>query len=272
MKNKNFKISILLLTLTIAFFACEPEPESTDLKGTKWKLAGIVNANGDILREPEPKHYGKCYTLDFGTKVSGMTAVGYTATSRLFIRNLNPFTTEVSRAPDSGYSSVYKDAFLSVKSYTHTQDKLKLFYGNSGNYLLYKPYTIDPVITNLKGTKWKLVSVFDRLKSELKKLEPKHCEECYTLNFETDYCASYQSITCVRELDLLHLLENIPDEYNNSALWCEYYSKDSVAYCDSYKFREGMAFTMSYIIAPNELRLFTTSNDLLFKPIKTTEQ
>jgi hypothetical protein len=152
MKNKDFSISILLLIITIAFFACEPKPESTDLKDTKWKLVGIVNANGDTLREPEPKHYGKCYTLDFSTKMSDMTAEGYTATSSIYIRNLDPFTTEGSRVSDSGYSSVYKDAFLSTKSYTHTQDELKLFYGNSGNYLLYKPYTIDSIPTNLKGT------------------------------------------------------------------------------------------------------------------------
>jgi len=39
--------------------------------------------------------------------------------------------------------------------------------------------------TSLQGTKWKLVGIVDAETGILKELEPKNCEYCYTLMFET---------------------------------------------------------------------------------------
>jgi hypothetical protein len=133
---------------------------------------------------------------------------------------------------------------------------------------------IDSVQTNLKGTKWKLNGIVDIETSELKELEPAHCKECYTLTFETDYFAPFRSINIIRNVDLLHLLENIPEEFNDMALRCEKYFEDNVDYCDSQEFRDGMAFTISYIITSNELKLFPRYRGyyLSFKPFETAEQ
>jgi len=41
-------------------------------------------------------------------------------------------------------------------------------------------------INFLKGTKWKLAGIFDTEKGNLKVLEPKNCEKCFVLTFNTD--------------------------------------------------------------------------------------
>ena len=47
---------------------------------------------------------------------------------------------------------------------------------------------------SLVGTKWKLIGFFDTKKNELKEAEPKGCEGCYTLNFDTDSTAYGRTI------------------------------------------------------------------------------
>jgi len=41
-------------------------------------------------------------------------------------------------------------------------------------------------LTSLEGIKWKLAGIFDTKTGALKVLEPKDCDECYTLTFEPD--------------------------------------------------------------------------------------
>jgi len=40
--------------------------------------------------------------------------------------------------------------------------------------------------TTLQGTKWKLVGIVDARSGDLQKLEPKDCNECYTIIYESD--------------------------------------------------------------------------------------
>ena len=40
--------------------------------------------------------------------------------------------------------------------------------------------------TDLQGTKWKLIGIVDTQIGDLTELEPKDCDECYTLAFDTD--------------------------------------------------------------------------------------
>jgi hypothetical protein len=49
--------------------------------------------------------------------------------------------------------------------------------------------------TSLEGTKWKLQGIADVKTGALKVLEPKDCEECYTLTFDTDTTARGLAIT-----------------------------------------------------------------------------
>ena len=50
----------------------------------------------------------------------------------------------------------------------------------------------------LEGTKWKLAGIVDKKTDYLKVLEPKDCEECYTLAFDTD--SAFSSFSASNEL------------------------------------------------------------------------
>ncbi len=46
----------------------------------------------------------------------------------------------------------------------------------------------------LEGTKWKLIGFYDVEKNELREVEPKNCEKCFTLEFDTDSTAQGMSL------------------------------------------------------------------------------
>jgi len=135
----------------------------------------------------------------------------------------------------------------------------------------------------LQGTKWKLVGVFDvETDTLIKELDPKHCEECYTLTFDTDSTTTVFRVNKTSELNLSNLFPYVP--YINDdgdtvfisidvTIDCERY-KDGKDYCDSDNFRRGIFFTKSYAFTANELILFTDycihskNVYLLFKPLK----
>ena len=125
---------------------------------------------------------------------------------------------------------------------------------------------------SLTGTKWKLSGIVNVETGEIKVLEPKDCEECYTLSFETENKAIAKSINKTLNLDLLHLLESIPQEFIDKVLWMEKYDKDGKDYYDSYTFRIAIAFTDSYSFSSKDSKLFSLIDGeksyLLFKPIK----
>ena len=52
--------------------------------------------------------------------------------------------------------------------------------------------------TNLQGTKWKLTGIVDVQTGNLTELEPKDCNECYTLMFDTD--STFLTFSSVNEL------------------------------------------------------------------------
>jgi len=41
-------------------------------------------------------------------------------------------------------------------------------------------------LSSFEGTKWKLAGIVDEQTGDIKALEPKNCEKCYTIEFETD--------------------------------------------------------------------------------------
>jgi hypothetical protein len=51
-----------------------------------------------------------------------------------------------------------------------------------------------PVPEHLEGTAWKLKGILDVRTGILKELEPKNCEECYTMNFLSDSMAGGHSV------------------------------------------------------------------------------
>ena len=119
----------------------------------------------------------------------------------------------------------------------------------------------------LQGTKWKLVGIVDEKTGVLKELEPKDCEECYTLIFDTDHTAIAHSITIDLTLDLLNLE---PDRMMTFIAVGEIYDKDSVCYWETMDFLYGILLTAYHTVTPEELRLYYQSlgkKYLSFKPI-----
>ena len=118
----------------------------------------------------------------------------------------------------------------------------------------------DEQPTSLKGTKWKLAGIVNTQTGELRVLEPKDCEECYTLTFNTNSAATAYNVNRTIQVDILHSCD-IDD-----MLWCERYEKDGKDYCDSDVFRRALAVTKSYTVSSDELQLYYGDNYyLLFK-------
>ncbi|MDR2968271.1 MAG: hypothetical protein LBV32_01550 [Tannerellaceae bacterium] len=115
----------------------------------------------------------------------------------------------------------------------------------------------------LEATRWKLAGIVDETTGTLKVLDPKDCEECYTLTFVTDSTATVRSIdhnTFTFDLQNLN-----PDIGTNFSLWWEVYDKDGKRYIDGDEFRRSIITTKSYAVTHNELTLYSKYSNLLFK-------
>jgi len=121
----------------------------------------------------------------------------------------------------------------------------------------------------LQGTKWKLVGLVNVCTQNIKTLKPTHCEECYRIEFETDYDFIAYSVN--KEIKQNLLYQDYPP--NNFLLFCEKYFADGKEYCDSEDFRKGIIYMKEYEVNERELKLFRNGNAtyLLFKPIINQE-
>ena len=122
---------------------------------------------------------------------------------------------------------------------------------------------------SLTGTKWKLSGIVNVETGEIKVLEPKDCEECFTLLFDTDHITTIRSI----DLNVLKLdLQNLDSEILlDDMLKYELYEKDGKYYQDGDRFRRAIYTVESYTASLNELKLYFTRTEkhyLLFKPVK----
>ena len=139
--KKILSFAAILLMLAGMTSACgkEDEKEVVSLKDPKWKLAGFVNAQTGNITEPTPQ-CRQCYYLAFDTDT---TAYGYSL-GNIISLSLKPVVcmgtmTEVGDA-HNGTVDMFYEAMESLCSYTIENNTLKIFYNNSKNYLLFKPY------------------------------------------------------------------------------------------------------------------------------------
>jgi len=121
--------------------------------------------------------------------------------------------------------------------------------------------------TGLTGTKWKLEGIYDSYSKELKILEPKDCEECFTLTFITDFKAIVRSIDS--NTFKLNLLKLNPNAQILKVLICEIWDKDGKPYCDGCgQFLPRVYRAKSYVILKNELIIISADDSyLIFKHI-----
>ena len=114
----------------------------TALKGTTWKLVGIVDAKTGTLRELEPKHCAKCYTLTFETdRIFFVRSI-----EDVFKMDLdNPFSgiwdilwCEEYAGNHYCDSQDFRNTVAGAKSYSVTDEELRLYvYGNPAEGLIW---------------------------------------------------------------------------------------------------------------------------------------
>jgi hypothetical protein len=122
--------------------SCDSKNEAdqiTLLKGTKWKLAGIVNTETGVLRELDPKDCEKCFTLTFDTDKN---LVG-TTVSNEFMGTYDNARSKIhisakTRVLEHGEGEFYFRTLASVQSFSYMENELRLFYNDKKNYLLFK--------------------------------------------------------------------------------------------------------------------------------------
>ena len=132
--------------LLLAVVSCSNS--TTSLKGTTWKLVGIVDAKTGILRELEPKHCVECYTLTFGTdRIAHVRGVEFTTTLNLNRLNWYCDAKLWCEEYEGNYycDSNYFRCIGGARSYSVTDRELRLVFYHNGNpakgvvfYMLFK--------------------------------------------------------------------------------------------------------------------------------------
>jgi hypothetical protein len=136
-----------------------PAPETSipeHLKGTKWKLAGIVDAETGVRKELEPKDCEKCYTLIFDMD-STIFLYSTSNEGRMSINDINdkniPHPVGRTKVMECCDGELYLHVHGYITSYVRDGDELKFFYqaDEKESYLLYKLVQSTP--EHLKDTK-----------------------------------------------------------------------------------------------------------------------
>ena len=136
---------------------------TTSIRGTRWKLTGITDAQTGDLKELEPKDCADCYMLDFlGDYIIGIRSLRVTTSFDLLklerVDNPPPsgwpqgyvpvdtwtseydINNEIHDVKDKEDSNIFRYSIDNIKSYEITADELKLFfvYNEKDSYLTFK--------------------------------------------------------------------------------------------------------------------------------------
>ncbi|MDR0567130.1 MAG: hypothetical protein LBG47_08880 [Prevotellaceae bacterium] len=148
MKTKILKTIAAMLIVAAAGFSCKKDKSCScgegngdskpALEGTKWKLAGIMDAETCDLKELEPKDCSTCYTLEFDTD---STAWGKAAIRQIRLELLPKL---FMTAPtfeglnEAGDVLLFYDAMKTLTDYAATENEIKFCYNGGKNYLLFR--------------------------------------------------------------------------------------------------------------------------------------
>jgi hypothetical protein len=269
-KTENMKfLKYILFCMLFATFSCRennPPPDiPVALNGTKWKLAGSVNVKTGILKGFEPKACTECFTLMFNSnhEASGRSVSSTIAIDLLDLRkymNTDESETWVKYPSLPIDGDRFRSIMISIESFTVTSEELKLYFNNKTEYLLFKrDNSPSDTLVSLNGTKWKLAGSVDAETGKLKEFEPKACDECFTLAFDTDSTAGGVSVIndlriCLLPKPAIILMTEVDDSDIG----------DTQSYYDAWR-----AMT-SYKIENNDLWLLFNNNTeyLLFRRIQ----
>ena len=246
---------------------CE-DVQPTFLKGTAWKLAGIVDIPTGELSKLEPEDCEACFTLFFDTDYI-FTSLNIRTKWRLDLCNLTPANVLVDTykcEPYDGkdYGKSYQDfdnGLFTTSSYSVNNDELKLFCYFGRSYMSFIPHDGENPSTSRIGTVWKLSGVVDVQSGELKVLEPQSSSS-YSIRFLGDYLVRITSILANTEYNILNLERLVghahdpcwPEQMKYVDYWTAEYDRDNEG--DSYLFRYAIDHVKEYDLTHNELKLF----------------
>lgn len=115
------------------------------LKGTHWKLVGIVNAQIGDTTELEPKDCAECYTLIFDTDstfITNSTVIGLHGNYRVDCSTHSFQITEFGgdKRGEVGGGASYSNPFWnrSIQFFFLQEDVLMLYYNDNQNYLQFE--------------------------------------------------------------------------------------------------------------------------------------
>ena len=148
-KTRKFTVITTLCLVLVTFFAvsgCDKsESETNTLQGTKWKLAGIVNAQTGNLKVLEPKNCDKCYILTFDTDNSFQTFSSTNDLQGIYMADYKTKTMQISdfggtKIGEIGDGNLYwnHDIWHTVQTFSLQGKELRLYYNENKNYLLFK--------------------------------------------------------------------------------------------------------------------------------------
>ena len=118
------------------------ETELKHLKGTKWKLAGIMDTQTNVLTELEPKDCAECYTLTFisDTEAEGFGGPDFKLPAmektRIDLTLLGNYMIDHRGREDNNYTYIIR--LYGSKSYSFTSTELKVINVVGNYYLLFK--------------------------------------------------------------------------------------------------------------------------------------
>ena len=138
MKNKTFLFAAISLLLLSGAAGCEKEKDyevPTQLTGTRWELAGIVDAKTGKITPLAPKG---SYWFKF---ISETKAQGRSVFNDMEVYLTTPPHIDiVTKVGDdhNGDAALFYRIIMTLESYTWEKNELKFFYDNKQHYLLYK--------------------------------------------------------------------------------------------------------------------------------------
>ena len=148
MKKIIFMFATIVLFLAGIFSACKETEECKNLYRDniigQWKLIGFADTFADIIKITEPESE-KCYLISFN-KDKKVLAVGGCNTLignydiNYITSNINIYDIDVTivYCPTYYDEDLYFKSLSNVNFFSIQEDKLRLYYNNGQNYLLFK--------------------------------------------------------------------------------------------------------------------------------------
>jgi len=230
-----------------------PEEPPAELLDRTWRLLGFGGPFDYAVREPEPTECRACYTLMFskdgtlkGRTSSREISGRYKVRGGMFVMLFS--ANEASEPSADGRE--YIRALDSVFTYVLSDDRHLLFCGE-------KALAFDRVPPGLSGV-WKLVG-FVSADGTLREVNPKDCDQCYTISFLKDGRLTGRTIS--NEAIARY-------QFNGHNISISDFGMTKVGeYGDSKTYIEALRRSTRYELVSGRLRLYYNNNTdyLLFK-------